>query len=199
MNRMTKISPIKNDSLHTELTFITGNQHKADYLAQWLGVPVAHHRLDLDELQSLDVREVVAHKARQAYEALKRPVLVEDATLTFPAMGRLPGTYIKWFIQELGVEGVGKLANRLEHQQAVGLVCYALYDGKDMHFFEGEMRGVIAATPRGQGGFGFDAIFINEGQTKTRAELDEDTYVATSYRTTAIKKLQEFLGHGQAV
>ena len=59
-----------------DLTFITGNQNKADFLAKHLGVPVAHHKLDLDEIQSLDPRVVVEHKVRQAYEVLNKPVLV---------------------------------------------------------------------------------------------------------------------------
>ena len=56
-----------------EVTFITGNQKKADYLAKYLGFPVKHHKLDLDEIQSLDLREIVEHKMRQAYEAVKGP------------------------------------------------------------------------------------------------------------------------------
>ena len=43
------------------VTFITGNQAKADYLAKHLGFSVQHHKLDLDEIQSLDLREIVEH------------------------------------------------------------------------------------------------------------------------------------------
>lgn len=175
------------------LVFITGNQHKADFLAKWLGHPVQHHKLDLDELQSLDLHEVVDHKVRQAYEILKKPVLVEDASLTFTAMGRLPGTFIKWFIEELGYDGLLRLANSLPDQEAIGRVCYAYYDGKDLKIFEGEMRGRIAPEARGSGGFGFDPIFIHEGHTQTRAEMDEKLYAELSYRTDALKKLKPFV------
>lgn len=175
------------------LVFITGNQHKADFLAKWLGHPVGHHKLDLDELQSLDLHEVVEHKVRQAYKILKKPVLVEDASLTFTAMGRLPGTFIKWFIEELGYEGLLRLANSLPSQEAVGRVCYAYYDGTELKIFDGEMRGRIAPEARGSGGFGFDPIFINEGYEVTRAEMDEEPYAKTSYRTDALKKLKPYL------
>lgn len=177
------------------LVFITGNQHKADFLARWLGHPVEHHKLDLDEIQSLDLRKVVEHKARQAYEILKRPVLVEDASLAFTAMGKLPGTYIRWFIDELGYDGLRNLALSLPHQTAHGRICYALCDGKGVKIFEGEMKGRIAPEPRGAGGFGFDPIFINDGYSVTRAEMDEESYFETSYRAKAMKKLQEFLNH----
>jgi non-canonical purine NTP pyrophosphatase (RdgB/HAM1 family) len=175
------------------LTFITGNQNKADFLAKHLGIPVAHHKLDLDEVQSLDPRKVVEHKVRQAYDVLHTPVLVEDAGLIFTAMGRLPGTFVKWFIEELGYDGLLRLANSLPDQTAIGRVCYGLYDGREVQFFEGEMRGRIATEARGNGGFGFDPIFINEGYSITRAEMTEADYAATSYRTPAIQKLREFL------
>jgi len=176
-----------------ELTFITGNQNKADFLAKWLGRPVKHHKLDLDELQSLDLHEVVAHKARQAYDILKRPVLVEDASLTFTAMGRLPGTFIKWFIEELGYDGLLRLATALPSQEAHGKVCYAYCDGDTVKIFEGTMGGRISSEARGSGGFGFDPIFINDGYTITRAEMTEEDYAKTSYRTAAMAKLKKHL------
>jgi non-canonical purine NTP pyrophosphatase (RdgB/HAM1 family) len=177
-----------------ELTFITGNQNKANFLAKYLGRPVAIHKLDLEEIQSLEVHEVVEHKARQAYEILKQPVLVEDANLTFTAMGRLPGTFIRWFIEEIGYDGLLRLANSLPDQTAYGNVSYGLYNGGgEVHFFDGEMHGRIAPEPRGSGGFGFDPIFINDGFDKTRAEMNEDEYAQTSYRTPAMDKLRAFL------
>ena len=51
-----------------KIIFITGNQKKADYLIKYLGFPIEHMKLELDEIQSLDLREVVEHKVRQAYE-----------------------------------------------------------------------------------------------------------------------------------
>jgi len=63
-----------------------------------------HEKIDMDEIQSLDLDEVVEHKVRQAYEIAKKPILVEDTALEFPALGKLPGTFIKFFIQELGHE-----------------------------------------------------------------------------------------------
>ncbi len=176
-----------------ELIFITGNQNKADFLAKWLGRPMKHHKLDLDELQSLDLHEVVEHKVRQAYEILKQPVLVEDASLTFTAMGRLPGTFIKWFAEELGYDGLVRLALSLPSQEAHGKVCYAFYDGKELRLFDGEMHGRISPELRGSGGFGFDPIFIHDDYDITRAEMDEATYAKTSYRTGAMIKLKQYL------
>jgi inosine triphosphate pyrophosphatase len=175
------------------ITFITGNANKARYVAQWLGRDVPHHKLDLDELQTFDLHELVEHKARQAYDILKTPVLIEDAQLAFTALGRLPGPFIKWFIEELNYPGLVKLLDGYEDRSAYGVCCYALFDGKDMRFFEGDMHGTIAREAKGSGGFGFDPVFINDGYTITRAEMTEDDYANTSYRKKALDKLIAYL------
>ena len=175
------------------LTFITGNQHKADFLARNLGQEIAHHKLDLDELQSLDRRAVVEHKVRQAYRVLKKPVLVDDSALLFNAMGRLPGTFIKSFLEEIGVEGLCRLADGLDNRDATAIVSYALFDGKTVHVFEGEVHGTIAPRPRGTGGHGFDSVFIAEGYTKTRAEMTPEERDSSAARLKALHKLKEFL------
>jgi non-canonical purine NTP pyrophosphatase (RdgB/HAM1 family) len=175
------------------ITFITGNMNKVAQVAKFLNIPLAHHKLDLDELQSLDLHRIVEHKAKQAYELLQKPVLVEDVSLRFTAMGRLPGPFIKWFIEEIGTTGLAKLAAGLPSQEAHCQVCYGLYDGREMHFFDGEMHGRIAPAPRGNGGFGFDAIFINDGYDMTRAEMNEGDYRKTSHRAAGLIKLQAFL------
>lgn len=72
------------------ITFITGNPKKAEYLAKYLGFPVEHEKIDLDEIQSLDLREIVEHKVRQAYAQVRQPVLVEDVSLEFSCLGRIP-------------------------------------------------------------------------------------------------------------
>jgi inosine triphosphate pyrophosphatase len=179
--------------MNTLPIFITGNAHKAKYVAQWVGIELEHQKLDLDEIQSLDLGEVVEHKVRQAYTLAKRPVIVEDAALVLPAMGRLPGTFVKWFLEELGVDGLGKLAARLEAPTAIGMIKYAYYDGTELRVFDGSMSGKLIVEPRGEGGFGFDRIFVNDGYDITRAEMDEETYAKTSYRKEGLDKLAEYL------
>ena len=176
-----------------DLTFITGNQGKADQLAKWLGVPVPHYKLDLDELQLLDLRKVAEHKVRQAYDILKKPVLVEDVAFTFTAAGKLPGTLIKWFLEELGNEGLCKFADGLAHRKAVVSICYALHDGKKVHFFEAHVPGVVPDKPRGSLGFGWNAAFQPDGTAKTYAEMDDDEMRPFSHRAKAIDKLKAFL------
>jgi len=176
-----------------DITFITGNAQKLEYLQKWLDVPLVHQKVDLDEIQSLNSREVVEHKVRQAYEIVGKPVLVEDVSLVFTAMGRLPGTFIKWFIEELDLTGLCDLARRLEHQKATCSITYALFDGKTVQYFEAGQTGTISDAPRGTNGFGWNAIFIPDGTPLTYAEMDEATFAEWNIRAHAIQKLRAYL------
>ncbi len=173
--------------------FITGNPKKLEYLQKWLDIPLGHQKVDLDEIQSLDPHTVVDHKVRQAYEIVGKPVLVEDVSLTFTAMGRLPGTFIKWFIEELGLDSLCDLAKTLEHQNAACSITYALFDGTTVQYFEATQNGTISDSPRGTNGFGWNAIFIPAGTPLTYAEMDEPTFAEWNIRAHAIKKLKEYL------
>ncbi len=174
------------------VTFITGNQNKADYLAKYLGIPVEHHKLDLDELQSLELSVIVEHKVKQAYELVKRPVLVEDVSLEFSALGRLPGTYIKWFLEELDFKTICNLLDGKD-RSATGRCMFGYYDGDELHLFEGSIKGIISEGPRGKDGYGWDQIFIPEGYTQTRAELSDEDYEAVYSKIRPVARLKEFL------
>lgn len=176
-----------------KLTFITGNANKARLVAAWLQHDIPHQKLDLDEIQSSDVRTVTGHKAKQAYESIKTPVLVEDCALVFHAIAPMPGPFIKWFEDEVGNEKICRMLDGFEDRSASARLNYCLHDGQEAHFFEGEMHGKIADHPRGDGGFGFDTIFINEGYEITRAEMNEADYKTTSYRRKGLDALAEFL------
>ena len=176
------------------VTFITGNQSKADFLAKYLDFPVEHRKIDLDEIQSLELSQIAEHKARQAYDAIGSPVLVEDVGLVFEGLGNLPGPFIKWFEIELGLQKICKLVDSLPTQRATAKICYVYFDGRKIEIFNGEISGVIPEQPRGERGFGFDSIFIPNGSSKTLAEMDEIEISKYSLRTTTVyPQLKNFL------
>lgn len=177
----------------SSFVLITGNQQKADYLAKWLDTPVEHRKVDLDEIQSLDLRTVVEHKARQAHAIVGSPVLVEDVALTFTAMGRLPGTFVKWFLEEVGQEGLCRIADSLEHRQAEAAIMYALYDGEEMQICKAIQKGTISMHPRGTNGFGWNHIFQPEHSDLTYGEMDEATFKHWNIRAHAITQLKKIL------
>lgn len=165
-----------------DVVFVTGNQHKADRYAKMIGRPIDHHKLDQQEIQSTDLKEVAEHKARQAFDVIGRPVLVEDVGLFFHALGPLPGPFIKFFVdQPDGLEVLCRMLDGFEDRSAHTEIVMCYYDGNEPVFFSGTHGGYIADSPRGDGGFGYDAIWCIEGfDGRTRAELtpdeDQDTY-----------------------
>jgi non-canonical purine NTP pyrophosphatase (RdgB/HAM1 family) len=177
-----------------ELTFITSHPLKAEQLSLHLGHPVKHLKLDLDEIQSLDVEEVVRHKALEAYSKAQVPVLVEDVSYQYTALGKLPGPLFKWFLKELKVQGLCKLLDHYDDRSATVQVAFALTtDGKQVHTFLGEMKGMITSEPRGENGFGADSIFIPEGWNRTWGEMTVEEQVESSVRRIGLKKLESFL------
>lgn len=176
-----------------DITFITGNKQKAEYLEKWLGLPVAHQSVDLEEIQSLNLHDVVAAKAQAAHSVIRKPVLVEDVSLRFTAMGRLPGTFIKWFLEEMTQEELCRLVDGLPERGAEAAIVYGLYDGKELLTFEATQKGSIADHPKGHNGFGWNHIFIPEGHDLTYAEMDEAMFKEWNIRAHAIAKLRDYL------
>lgn len=183
-----------NESMSKLPTFITGNQSKADYLSRQLEIKLSHKKVDLDEIQSTDLHAIVKHKLKQAYDACGTPVLVEDVSLVFNALGELPGPYIKWFVEKAGNEACCRMLDGFEDRSAIIRCTFGYFDGKSMEFFDSELPGTIAEHPAGENGFGFDQFFINEGYEITRAEMtqeeNERTY-ATMMKPFA--KVRDFL------
>ncbi len=175
-----------------DVTFITGNQAKADSLAKYLGFPVRHQKIDLDEIQSLELKRVVEHKVRQAYEAVGSPVIVEGVALEFKALGRLPGTFIRFYVDEVPFETICRTLDGLD-RAAVARCVFGFYDGTTSEFFEGSLEGSIAEHPQGDNGYGWDKIFIPAGYMQTRAELSEEDYKKTYLMIKPLEKLKVFL------
>lgn len=174
------------------ITFITGNQSKADYLAKYLGFPVEHQKVAVDEIQSLALREIIEHKVKQAYRVVQGPVIVEDVSLEFSAFGRLPGTFIRFYVDEVPFETICRSLDGLS-REAVARCMFGYYDGERLETFEGHLKGHIAEHPAGENGYGWDQLFIPQGYEVTRASLDEADYKAIYLKIKPFDRLKAFL------
>lgn len=177
--------------------FISSNIHKATHLNRLLGTKLEHHPLELDELQSIDPAAVIRHKAQQAYQTVRRPVLVDDVSMCFDALHGLPGPMIKLFVQaENGLENLCRMADGLASRRATARAYFGLYDGATMTIVYGEIRGEIADHPRGGQEFtyGWDTIFCPDGYGgRTRGELTQREYDTVYRAIRPIDQLQEIL------
>jgi non-canonical purine NTP pyrophosphatase (RdgB/HAM1 family) len=175
--------------------FVTGNQNKVAYLSKTLGLELEHRKIDLDEIQSADPHVVIEYKVRQAYDLLKRPVLVEDTSLHINPPDGLPGPFVKFFVEAHGgLEMIRRMLDEFSDRSAYVSVIYGYYDGGIMRFFEGRLDGVIAQHPKGGGGYGWDAIFIPDGYSGlTRAELSPKKYLEVYVKLRDTAGLRSFV------
>ena len=67
----------------------------------------------------------------------------------------------------------------------------------NVHTFEGVVNGHIISDLKGEGGFGYDPVFIPEGYTQTFAEMDADQKNSISHRGRAIRSMASFLSPGR--
>ena len=176
-----------------DVVYITSNPHKAEYFAKIMGADIPRLAVDVDEIQSLNLLEIVEHKAKQAYKLANKPVIVEDTKLTFNALSALPGPLIKWFLDELGAEGLCRILDGYDDRGAIAGAAIAYYDGSTLEIFERDLAGRIADEPYGDDGFGWNKVFIPEGAEITLAEMDEETFRAYYHKIKAFDELKRFL------
>ena len=177
-----------------DLVFVTSNRGKLREAEAVLGRKLDHCDLDLPELQTLDLREVVRGKARAAWERLERPVLVEDTSLELTGLGGFPGPLIRWLLVSVGPAGICKIANSFDDSGATARCLVCATDGSAEIFGEGVVTGTIAPSPRGAGGFGWDVAFVpSEGGGRSYGEMSEEEKNLISHRHKAFVALHDAL------
>jgi XTP/dITP diphosphohydrolase len=124
-------------------------------------------------------------------------VLAEDSGLEVDALGGRPGVYSARYAPE-GAPAIAKLLGELEGVDERGaryvseLVLLAP-DGSELRG-TGTLEGHIAHEPAGTGGFGYDPVFVPDGEERTVAELGDEWKAQNSHRARAARALLEALG-----
>jgi len=140
-------------------------------------------------------------KARAAMQASGLPALSDDSGLAVTALGGEPGIYSARWAGEprdfyRAMERVEKaLQASGSADRSAKFVCalaVAWPDGSEA-VFEGEVHGTLIWPPRGTRGFGYDPVFIANGETLTFGEMDPDRKHAMSHRADAVNKLRAAL------
>lgn len=179
--------------MKNKVYFITGNEGKAKYLADFLEMKIERKKIDLREIQSMDLKEIVREKVREAYKIIQAPVLVEDVALEFKVLNGLPGPFIKFFVDNMKLQEVCDLLKD-KNRQVTARCVFGYFDGKNEEYFEGFLEGGIAKSPKGENGYGWDPIFIPDGYNgRTRAELSPEEDRETYLKLKPFKELKKFL------
>ena len=174
-----------------KINLITGNLGKLKELK--LLIPdLVHKDIDINELQSFDGEEVVKDKAKKAFDIVKEPIIVDDASLYLECLNGFPGPFLKFFYEQLTNLGIYNLVNNYDNNKgkAVVLMCY--YDGKDFVIGKGEIECKVV-SPRGTNGHGVDPIIEVEGKTLSEMSTEEKNKVSYRYLASVdlINKLKD--------
>lgn len=178
---------------NTCFTLATGNLDKIKEFERLLGYEIDGEKVDLPEIQAIDITEVSKSKVGVAYGELRRPVLVDDTGLFIDAWNGLPGALVKWFLDSVGEAGIIRMMEGETNRSAKVMTSLAYKDSTHEFTVIGEVKGMIADRPKGENGFGYDSIFIPQGYDKTFAEMDSEEKDMISMRTLAVKALSREL------
>jgi len=188
-----------------EVIFATGNQHKlaevASILAQdWMQIislKDLDFQADIDETGST-LEENALIKARHIAKLYPgRPVFSEDTGLEVMALGGAPGVHTARYAgpERDPQANMEKLKSELRglDRTARFRTVIAWISGKEERLFEGYVNGAIVEQQRGEGGFGYDAIFVPFGNSKTFGELPANYKNGISHRFRALMRMKKFL------
>lgn len=181
----------------SRLILVTGNANKAKEIHRILsrsGVvsELVQRDVDLPELQG-EPEEIAKEKCRIAVAQVKAPVIVEDTSLCFNALGGLPGPYVKWFLQKTGHDGLVRILSAYDDKSAYAQCIFAFSPspGVEPVVMVGRCHGRIVSA-RGPNTFGWDPVFQPDGSELTFAEMDKETKNSISHRAKALEKLVEY-------
>lgn len=170
--------------------FATSNEHKvaeAQGILAELGWEVERVAIDYPEIRSPSVEDVALDGARYVADRLGGPVIVEDTGLFIRALKWFPGTYSKYVLNTVGVLGVLRLMEGVEDRNAEFRCAVGFCEpGGEPKVFAGAVPGTINYTPVGDGGFGYDPIFLPESESRTFAQMPAEEKNAVSHRRRAL-------------
>ncbi|WP_216215521.1 RdgB/HAM1 family non-canonical purine NTP pyrophosphatase [Amycolatopsis aidingensis] len=140
-------------------------------------------------------------KARAAAEATGLPSVADDSGLVVDALNGMPGVLSARWSGRHGDDKanlellLAQLADVPDERRGAGFVCAAalVVPGGGETVVYGDWGGEIAWEPRGTNGFGYDPIFVPEGETRTSAELGSAEKDAVSHRGLALRELLPYL------
>ena len=187
-----------------KLVFATNNAHKLREVSQVVG----------DEFTLVSLRECgivedipeeqptlegnALQKARYIYARTGLDCFADDTGLEVDALGGEPGVRSARYATDGHDDEANKrlLLERMQGVEARGAqfrTAIALIIGGKEYLFEGIVRGNITTEEKGEGGFGYDPLFVAEGHSLSFAEISAEEKNAISHRGRAVRKLAEFL------
>ena len=191
-----------------QLLIATGNSHKTAEIRAMLGAEYevsdlkAHPELPVVEETGTTFLENATLKAVEISKQVAGLVMADDSGLEVDALGGAPGVYSARYAS-MASEGAGDEANNArllreltdEQNRVARFRCVITLaeNGEVLAGFDGAVEGRILHQQHGQGGFGYDPLFVPDGQSRSFAELGEDIKNSLSHRARAMQKVIRWL------
>ncbi len=174
--------------INVDVIFITSNKNKvkeANVIGREYGVSFNQVNLLYPEVRAETVTKVAKEGAAFVYKQLKKPAIVEDSGLFIDALNGFPGVYSAYCFKRIGNQGIIDLLARADDRCAHFISVIGYCGAKGVQAFEGRVDGTIGCAQAGDGGFGYDPIFIPDGSEKSFAQ-DPKYKDQVSHRRQAI-------------
>jgi len=195
-----------------ELLLATANQKKLVELQRILDSALGGNRVALIGLagfedypdvpeSGLTFGENALIKAREGASRTGLPTVADDSGLAVDALNGMPGVFSARWAGRHGDDQanldlvLGQIGDVPDQHRGGAFVCAAalvLPNGRE-HLVEGRQTGKILRARRGDGGFGYDPIFLADGQNRTNAELAPAEKDAISHRGKAFRELAKVI------
>jgi XTP/dITP diphosphohydrolase len=178
--------------------FITGNKGKlleAKEKLSSMDIEIVQKNLGYPEVQADALEDVARFGVEYVKEQLDYPFILEDAGLFIDVLNGFPGVYSAYVFHTVGLKGILDMLKEVEADKRTALFrsvfAYGAPDQKS-RFFVGECPGTITKQEFGDHGFGYDPIFVPDGETRTFAQMDVNEKNRFSHRGKSLEKLIEF-------
>lgn len=184
-----------------KIVFATGNPHKLKEIKEIAGDTDIEFVLPAEGFNPIEngktFEENSLIKAKEAARVSKMPALADDSGLCVEALNGMPGIHSARYADtpQARIDKLLKAVEPYENRKAEFVCAMTLVDenGKLIHSALGICKGEIARKQAGEGGFGYDPIFIVEGTNKTMAELTDSDKNKISHRGRALRKILALL------
>jgi len=179
------------------ISFVTTNKGKFSEIGKMIrdhGHEVEHIPVAYPEMQVDSLEMVMIQGLEWLMDRYERPILADDSGLFIDALGGFPGVYSAYVYKTIGCDGILRLMEG-QAKRTARFECVLGFSepGSGPMLFKGISEGTISQSKRGAKGFGYDPIFIPEGNDRTFAEIPADEKNKVSHRGRALEKFFIYL------
>ena len=179
-----------------KLSIVTTNDGKFREFSSALvspGVQLERMNISYPEVQSDRLEDVVSFGIDWLSSRMSCSFVIDDSGIFIDHLRGFPGVFSAYALKSLGLNGIMKLMADATSRGAHFKTVLGLYHKGKITLFEGICKGSISTTIRGEGGFGYDPLFIPGGSSKTFAEMSVEEKNAMSHRGKALGELRSSL------